>query len=201
MDDLEHIQREFEEGLAVKREAMTALSPAIAAAGRLLGDALAGGHKVLACGNGGSAADAQHFASELVNRFETGRRGLPAVALTTDGSTVTSVANDSRFDQVFARQVEALGGPGDVLLALTTSGGSANVVRAIDAARARGMGVVALTGGDGGATPAHLGDGDVELRVPSPRTARVQEVHIVIIHCLCGLIDARFAEETLGEQA
>lgn len=192
MDTLQRIHDAFDEGLAVQRGARDSLGPALAAAGERLNAALAGGGKVLACGNGGSAADAQHFASELLNRFERARAGLPAVALTTDASTLTSIANDERFAEVFAKQVRALGRAGDVLLALSTSGNSENVVRAVDAGHEQGMTVIALTGGDGGAMADRMGADDIELRVPSDRTARIQEVHIVLIHCLCGLIDERF---------
>ena len=195
MDTLQRIRDEFDEGLTVQAEARDTLAPGLAAASEHLNAVLAGGGKVLTCGNGGSAADAQHFASELLNRFERARTGLPAVALTTDASTLTSIANDERFAEVFAKQVRALGRPGDVLLALSTSGNSENVVRAVDAAHEQGMAVIALTGGDGGSMAAQMGTEDVELRVPSTRTARVQEIHIVLIHCLCALIDERFGED------
>lgn len=195
MEPQERIREEFEEALAVQARAAEALAPAVGAAGQGLIQALVAGGKVLTCGNGGSAADAQHFASELLNRFERARPGLPATALTTDASTLTSVANDERFAEVFARQVRALGRGGDVLLALSTSGNSENVVRAVDAAHEQGMRVIALTGGDGGSMATQMGPDDIELRVPAQRTARVQEVHIVLIHCLCALIDDYFAEK------
>jgi D-sedoheptulose 7-phosphate isomerase len=150
--------------------------------------------KVLACGNGGSAADAQHFSSELLNRFELERPGLPALALTTDTSTLTSIANDYAFADVFAKQVRALGQPADVLLAISTSGNSENVVRAIQAAHERGLRIVALTGRDGGAMAPLLVSGDIEIRVAAERTCRIQEVHLLIIHCLCDLIDAELLE-------
>ena len=146
--------------------------------------------------NGGSAADAQHFSSELLNRFELERPGLPAMALTTDSSTITSIANDYAFVEVFAKQVRALGQPADVLLAISTSGNSENVVRAIHAAHERGLKVVALTGRDGGVISGALGPADIEIRVPAERTCRIQEVHLLVIHCLCDLIDA----ELLGPQ-
>ena len=145
--------------------------------------------KILSCGNGGSAADAQHFSSELLNRFELERPGLPAMALTTDSSTLTSIANDYAFVEIFAKQVRALGQPEDVLLAISTSGNSENVVRAIHAAHERGVRVVALTGRDGGAIAQSLGADDIEIRVPAERTCRIQEVHLLVIHCLCDLID------------
>ena len=144
---------------------------------------------MLSCGNGGSAGDAQHFSSEMVNRFERERPGLPAVALTTDSSTLTSIANDYDYSRVFARQIEALGQPNDLLLAISTSGHSSNIKAAIEAAHEREMGVVALTGRDGGDAAKLLRPGDVELRVPSDSTARIQEVHLLVIHCLCDLVD------------
>ena len=147
------------------------------------------GHKILSCGNGGSAGDAQHFSSELLNRFEMERPPLPAIALTTDSSTLTSIANDYSYDDIFAKQIKALGAAGDLLLAISTSGNSSNVIRAIDAAQDRGMTVVALTGHDGGEMAPALIDSDIEIRVPSDRTARIQEVHLLIIHCLCDVID------------
>lgn len=147
------------------------------------------GHKILSCGNGGSAGDAQHFSSELLNRFEMERPPLPAMALTTDSSTLTAIANDYSYDDIFAKQIKALGETGDALLAISTSGNSANVVRAIDAAQDRGMTVIALTGQDGGEMAPALIDTDIEVRVPSDRTARIQEVHLLVIHCLCDVID------------
>ena len=144
---------------------------------------------MLVCGNGGSAADAQHFAAELVNRFETERPGLPAIALTTDSSNLTSIANDYDFTRIFARQIEALGRPGDVLVSLSTSGDSPNIVAAIETARNREMVVILLSGREGGAASRELRERDVEIRVPSESTARIQEVHILVIHCLCDLLD------------
>ncbi len=186
MDDrvLEH----FRESLAVK-EASAALAPAIAAAGSRMARSLSGGGKILSCGNGGSAADAQHFSSELLNRFERERPAMPAVALTTDSSTLTSIGNDYDYAEIFAKQIRALGRSGDVLLAISTSGNSENVRRAVGAARERDVAVVALTGRDGGTIAAELGDRDIELRVPADRTCRIQEVHLLIIHCLCDAID------------
>ena len=145
--------------------------------------------KILACGNGGSAADAQHFAAEMIGRFERERPELPAISLSTDTSILTAVANDYSFEQVFAKQVRALGAKGDALLALSTSGNSANVVAAIAAAHERDMHVVALTGKGGGQIGAMLAPGDVHLCVPHERTARIQEVHLLMIHCLCDAID------------
>ncbi len=185
----ERVVTHFDEHSAVM-QASVALAPQVAAAAARLARAIAAGHKILACGNGGSAADAQHFSAELLGRFERERAGLPAVALSTDTSALTAVANDYGFDDVFAKQVVALGRPGDVLLGISTSGNSANVVRAVAAARDNGLGVVALTGRGGGAVAAALGADDVELRVPAERTCRIQEVHGLIVHCLCDLVDA-----------
>ena len=182
------VEAHFHESIAVK-SASLALAPAIARAARLIAGALAGGGKALSCGNGGSAADAQHFSSELLGRFESERPSLPAVALTTDSSTMTAIGNDYGYERVFARQVHGLGSAGDVLLAITTSGNSPNVLEAVKAAHERRMRVVALTGRDGGALAAALGPDDIELRVPSNRTIRIQETHLLIIHSLCDLID------------
>jgi D-sedoheptulose 7-phosphate isomerase len=186
---LERITLRFEESARLKREVAPKLSAPILAAGRMMASALTAGGRVLACGNGGSAADAQHFAAELLNRFESERPPLAAIALTTDSSTLTSIANDYEYRQVFSKQVQALGRKGDVLLAISTSGNSPNVVAAIDAAHGAGMHVVALTGRDGGSIGRDLCDGDVELRVPHPSTAHVQEVHILALHCICDTID------------
>jgi D-sedoheptulose 7-phosphate isomerase len=182
------IESHFRESLEVKQAALK-LAPAIEQAAALIADALGRGGKVLSCGNGGSAADAQHFSSELLGRFENERPSLPAVALTTDPSTITAVGNDYGFEQVFARQVSALGNAGDVLLAISTSGNSANVIAAIDVAHQRGMRVVALTGRDGGKVAGQLVAADMEIRVPSDRTIRIQEVHLLMIHVICDLID------------
>jgi D-sedoheptulose 7-phosphate isomerase len=188
---LERIHRNFQESVLVKQQAVEQLAPAIAAAAERLSQSLLAEHKILSCGNGGSAGDAQHFSSELLNRFERERPGLPAIALTTDASTITSIANDYHFDEVFAKQIRALGQTGDILLAITTSGHSSNVIRAIEAAHDRGMTVIALTGRDGGEVANLMFDDDVELRVPASSTARIQEVHLLIIHCLCDLIDVQ----------
>jgi len=189
MEPVEQVQRIFLASIEAKRQSMETAAPAIARAATLLASALAGGARVLCCGNGGSAADAQHFASELVNHYERERPGLPAIALTTDSSTLTSLANDYGYAEVFARQVNALGQPGDVLFAITTSGRSENILRAVAAARQRNMQVIALCGRDGGGIPDLLRDGDTEIRVPGTSTARIQEVHLLAIHCLCDLID------------
>lgn len=183
------IKRHFQESILSLRDAVDVLSPAIAAGAQRMGQALLADRKILACGNGGSAADAQHFSAELLNRFERERPGLPGIALTTDTSTLTSIANDYHFHEVFSKQVRALGQPGDVLLGITTSGNSPNVLRAIEAAHERGMLCIALTGRDGGQMPALLTGNDVHICVPGTSTARIQEVHAVVIHCLCDLID------------
>ena len=180
----------FADSIATKQAAMAVLVAPIATATDLLAAALRSGGKILSCGNGGSAGDAQHFSAELLNRFERERPGLSAMALSTDTSTLTSIANDYAYEQVFSKQVTALGRPGDVLLAISTSGNSPNVVAAIRAAHERKMHVVALTGRNGGQIAGQLHDGDVEIRVPAERTARIQEVHLVVIHCLCDGIDS-----------
>lgn len=184
----ERVRRHFEESIATKQAAI-GLAPAVVAAAGMMTRSLLEDGKILSCGNGGSAADAQHFSSELLNRFELERPGLPAMALTTDSSTLTSIANDYAFVEVFAKQVRALGQPEDVLLAISTSGNSENVLRAIQAAHERGVRVVALTGRDGGAIAQALDPDDIEIRVPAERTCRIQEVHLLVIHCLCDLID------------
>lgn len=190
------VRRIFSDSIRVKQEALQVLDAPIARAVESMVQTLRDGGKVLSCGNGGSAADAQHFSAELLNRFEIERPALPAVALTTDSSTLTSIANDYHYDEVFAKQVRALGRNGDCLLAISTSGNSPNVVQAIHAAHEQGMRVVALTGRDGGEMAALLGGDDVEVRVPAQSTARVQEVHLLTIHCLCDQIDAQLFAST-----
>ncbi|MGI9263284.1 MAG: phosphoheptose isomerase [Gammaproteobacteria bacterium] len=190
------VRNHFEASIALKRESSAQLTPRIIDAAMMISRCLLGNGKVLSCGNGGSACDAQHFSSEMLNRFELERPGLPAMALTTDSATLTSIANDSEYGEIFAKQVRALGQPGDVLLGISTSGNSSNVLRAVTAAHERGMSIVALTGSDGGRLADFLANGDVEIRVPSGRTARVQEVHLLVIHCLCDLID----RELLGPE-
>jgi D-sedoheptulose 7-phosphate isomerase len=192
---VERIQQHFRDSAAVKLEALETLSMPIAAAVDTMFAALANGSRILACGNGGSAADAQHFAAELIGRFERERPGLPAIALTTDTSVLTAIANDYSFEQIFSKQVWALGQPGDVLLAITTSGNSANVLAAVEAAHEREMIVVALTGKGGGRMQEVLSDTDIHVCVPSDRTARIQEVHLLTIHCLCDGIDAMLLGE------
>jgi D-sedoheptulose 7-phosphate isomerase len=180
---------QFAESAQLKLDAARDLAAPIARAAALLADTLRGGGKVLACGNGGSAADAQHFAAELVNRFEIERAPLAAVALTTDSSTLTSIANDYAYEQVFSKQLRALGRRGDALLAISTSGNSRNVVEAIRAAHELGMRVVALTGAGGGKMAPLLSAHDVHICVPHRRTARIQEVHLLALHCMCDGID------------
>jgi len=196
MNLAQRIQEQFLDSQSVKQTALAAMSAAIEAAVRAMVASLAADGKVMACGNGGSAADSQHFAAELLNRFEKERAPLAAIALTTDTSTLTSIANDYAYEQVFAKQVTALGRPGDVLLAISTSGNSPNVRAAIDAAHARGVRVVALTGKGGGTIAGQLASDDIHLCVPADRTARIQEVHLLTIHCLCDGIDALILGET-----
>lgn len=191
---VEHVRRIFGESITVKQHAAELLAEPIERAASLLAERLSSGGKILICGNGGSAGDAQHLSSELLNRFERVRDGYAAISLTTDTSTLTSIANDHDYSQVFARQVFALGQPGDALVAISTSGASPNIVKAVQAARHRDMSVVALTGRDGGDMAPQLGPADIELRVPAQSTARIQETHIVIIHCLCDLIDRRLLQ-------
>ncbi len=196
MDPVTRVREHFAESIVTKQAAAEQLADSIVAAGRLMSDALLDDGKILSCGNGGSAADAQHFSSELLNRFEMERPGLPAVALTTDSSTLTSISNDYSYEEIFSKQVRALGRAPDVLLGISTSGNSENVIRAISTAHERGMNVVALTGCDGGRMADVFTEGDVEIRVPATRTARIQEVHLVVIHCLCDLIDRTLLGDT-----
>jgi D-sedoheptulose 7-phosphate isomerase len=189
MDLTARIKQHFQDSARTKLDAADALAGPIARATQLMADALRADCKILACGNGGSAADAQHFAAELLGRFERERGELAAVALTTDTSALTAIANDYDYSQVFAKQLRGLGRKGDVLLAISTSGNSANVIEAIGAAHQRGIRVVAMTGKDGGKIGAMLTPADVNLCVPNSRTARIQEVHLLMLHCLCDGID------------
>jgi D-sedoheptulose 7-phosphate isomerase len=189
MDLAAHLRKHFEEGIDLRRRMAETLPGEIARAGEALAAALKSGKKALACGNGGSAADSQHFAAELVGRFERERPGFPAVALTTDTSALTAIANDYDYDRVFSKQVEALGNEGDVLLAISTSGSSKNVVEAMKAAQARKLVVIALTGRDGGAMGRMCGPRDFHINVAHQRTMRVQEVHLLVVHCLCEVVD------------
>lgn len=189
MDLVSRISEHFSESAHLKLQSMDTLSSPIAAAAELMVHALKTDGKILACGNGGSAADCQHFAAELLNRFEMERPALAAVALTTDSSTLTSIANDYDFDQVFSKQVRGLGHAQDVLLAISTSGNSRNVIAAIEAAHENGMKVVALTGRNGGKMAEALAKNDIHICVPANSTARIQEVHLLALHCLCDAID------------
>ncbi len=185
----DRIRNHFNASIEVKQNAMDELAPTIETAGERLVSCLLEDHKILTCGNGGSAGDAQHFSSEMLNRFDQDRPPLPAMALSTDTSTLTSIANDYHFDEIFSKQVRALGQGGDVLICYTTSGNSANVLQAIEAAHDRGMAVIGITGKGGGKVAELLDDSDIEIRVPSKSTARIQEVHLLVTHCLCDLID------------
>jgi D-sedoheptulose 7-phosphate isomerase len=192
----QRIQQHFIDSADLKYQSAEALSKPIAAAVQAILVSVTSGGKVLACGNGGSAADAQHFAAEFVGRFERERPELGAIALTTDSSILTAIANDYGYEHVFARQVRALGLAGDVLLAISTSGNSPSVLAAVEAAHAREMTVVALTGRGGGKMAGALRETDVHVCVPHDRTARIQEVHLLTLHCLCDGVDAQL----LGDQ-
>jgi D-sedoheptulose 7-phosphate isomerase len=189
MDTIQRVKNNFLESIQIKTDSVDDLAPVIASAAEAIANALLNDKKVLACGNGGSAADAQHFSAEMLNRFEMERPGLPAVALTTDSSTLTSIANDYQYAEIYSKQIRALGREGDVLLAISTSGESHNIVHAIDAAHDRNMIVIALTGREGGQIADLMNNDDFEIRIPTWSTARIQEVHIMVIHSLCDLID------------
>ena len=190
-------KKHFAESIAVKQQCEEILPESITMAAQLVVQSLMNGGKVLACGNGGSAADAQHFAAELVGRFERERMELPAIAMTTDTSILTAIGNDYSFDDIFAKQVRALGRTGDILLAISTSGNSANVIEAVRAAQQKDMRIIALTGREGGKIAELLHNNDVLLNVPYPRTARIQEVHILIIHTICDMVDNMLFGETV----
>jgi D-sedoheptulose 7-phosphate isomerase len=189
MDLLTRIKTQFSESIRTKSDAAETLPEIILAASQLLVACLLNNNKILVCGNGGSAADSQHFASEMINRFETERPSLPAIALTTDTSTITSIANDYSYNEVFAKQIRALGQAGDTLLLITTSGNSESILRACEAAQSRDLKIIALTGKEGGSLASLLNSTDIEIRVLGSSTARIQETHLLIIHCLCDLID------------
>jgi D-sedoheptulose 7-phosphate isomerase len=192
----QRILAHFQESAELKQKAAPLLVHPISQAIELMFNALSNGNKILTCGNGGSAGDAQHFAAELVGRFERERFPLPAISLSTDTSIITAIGNDYSFDDIFRKQVQALGQAGDILLAISTSGNSKNVLAAAEAALEREMRVVALTGKDGGALGRLLSEADVHINVPHARTARIQEVHLVAIHSICdGLDVALFGEE------
>jgi D-sedoheptulose 7-phosphate isomerase len=189
MDLISRISENFSESAHLKLQSMDALAAPIAQAAERMVQCLKRDGKILACGNGGSAADSQHFSSELLNRFEMERPSLAAIALTTDASTLTSIANDYDYDQIFAKQIRGLGHANDVLLAITTSGNSRNVIAAVEAAHEAGMSVVALTGRNGGRLVETLAPADVHICVPATSTARIQEVHLLTLHCICDAID------------
>jgi D-sedoheptulose 7-phosphate isomerase len=183
------IEQQFKDSIATKQAAIEVLTPLVSRAVELMFNSVNQGGKILACGNGGSAADAQHFAAELVGRFERERKELGAIALTTDSSILTAIGNDYGYDEVFSKQVRALGKPQDILLAISTSGNSKNVILAIQAAQKIGMGIIAFTGRGGGQINTLLGQQNIHLCVPSDRTARIQETHLLLLHCLCDGID------------
>ncbi len=193
---IERIKDNFTESIQTKIAAADMLPEAIACAGKILVRTLLNGGKILTCGNGGSAADAQHFSSELINRYERERPSLPCISLTTDTSTLTSIANDYSYSQVFAKQIKGLGQAGDILFAFSTSGHSKNISEAIKTALSKDMLIITCTGKDGGEIAGLIGENDVEIRVPSNSTARIQEVHLVIIHILCDVIDNQLFGET-----
>jgi len=197
MDPVQRVKDNFAESIKLKSGLIDVIAPVIARAAALMSARLLQEHKILSCGNGGSAADAQHFSSEMLNRFEMERPGLPAIALTTDTSTLTSIANDYQYADIFSKQIRALGQQGDILLAISTSGTSHNIIHAIDAAHDRSMTVIALTGREGGEVAGLMREEDIEIRVTGWNTARIQEVHLMIIHSLCDLVD----RQLLGREA
>ncbi|MGF1725816.1 phosphoheptose isomerase [Photobacterium nomapromontoriensis] len=186
---LESIKESFTESIQTQIAAAEALPDAISKAAQVMVQSLLNGNKILSCGNGGSAANSQHLASSLINRFEIERPSLPALSLTADTTIMTAIANDYHHDEVFSKQVRALGQAGDILFVLSTSGNSKNIIKAMEAALTRDMTIIALTGKDGGEMAGLLGVQDVEIRIPSQRTARIQEGHLLTVHCLCDLID------------
>lgn len=194
MNLIEHVKNTFKDSIETKTNSIDVLSSPITNAGEMMVQCLLNNHKIMSCGNGGSAADSQHFSAEILNRFEVERPGLPAIALTTDTSTLTSIGNDYDFNSIFSKQVKALGQAGDVLLAISTSGNSKNVLFAIDAAHQKGCHVIALTGRDGGAMAKQLNEKDIEICVPAQNTARIQETHLLVIHCLCDIIERQLFE-------
>jgi D-sedoheptulose 7-phosphate isomerase len=185
------ITEQFLLSMQTKQDTLEQLSEQMIAASELLIRCLLSGNKILCCGNGGSASDAQHFSSEMLNRYEMNRPALPAIALTTDTATITSIANDSTFSQIFARQIKALGKANDILLVYTTSGNSENIIEAVQTAQQRDLSVIAFSGKDGGNLSEQLSDDDIELRVPSESTQRIQETHLLMTHCMCHLIDSQ----------
>lgn len=188
---IDRIRSNFTDSIQTKINTADSIINIIAEASEEIVQALLEGHKILSCGNGGSACDALHFSSQMLNRFRQERPGLPVIALTSDLPTLTAIANDYHFSDVFAKQIRAVGQPGDLLLAISTSGNSPNIVNAIKAAHDKNMGVIALTGYDGGKIVDQLNEKDIEIRVPAYDTARIQETHILIIHCICDIVDFR----------
>ncbi len=188
------INQHFATSIEVQTKTINNLEPQIIAAGQLMATCLHQ-HKILSCGNGGSAAQSQHFAAEIINRFETERRALAAISLTTDTSNLTSIGNDYTFENIFSRQIEALGHDKDILLAISTSGNSPNVLKAVQAAHNKNLSIIALTGCDGGTIAKILAPTDIEIRIPSQSTARIQEVHLLVIHCLCDIIDQTLQQD------
>ncbi|TPH12062.1 phosphoheptose isomerase [Litorilituus lipolyticus] len=186
---LEQIKDNFTESIQTQIAASEMLAQSIEHAGMTIVQGLLGGNKIVTCGNGGSAGHAQHFCAQLLNKYETERPSLPAISLNSDIATLTSIANDYQYDEVFSKQIRALGNNGDVLIAISTSGNSRNVIKAIESAVSRDMPIIALTGNDGGDIAGLLGESDVEIRVPSHRTSRIQEVHLMVLHSLCEIID------------
>jgi len=185
----DRIINHFSDSIQTKQDSMNSLCELIEFASQKIVNSLVNDKKILTCGNGGSAGDALHFSSEMLNRFERERPALPAIALTADTLTLTSIANDYHFDEVFSKQLRAIGQPGDILLIYTSSGNSNNLLSVVKAAHDKDLSVIALTGKDGGALAPLLNETDIEIRVPSESTARIQEVHLLITHCLCDLID------------
>ncbi|MDU0354055.1 phosphoheptose isomerase [Paraglaciecola aquimarina] len=196
---LDHIKANFTESIQTKIAAIEILPEPISNATLMMVNALINGNKILCCGNGGSAVSAQHFSSMMLNKFERDRPSLPSMALTADGATLSSIANDFEFNQVYSKQIRALGQAGDILLVISTSGNSENIVSAMEAALSRDMTIVALTGNDGGKMAGLVGPSDVEIRVPSNRPARVQEVHYLVVHSLCDGIDNCLFPENIQE--
>lgn len=197
MNKYEHIKRIFTASIEAKRLSLETLVEPIAKAADIMIKALSTHHKILSCGNGGSAADAQHFAAEMIGRFLIEREPLAAIALSTDTSVLTAIANDYNYDDIFSKQIIALGDNNDVLLAISTSGNSVSIIKAIEAAHEKGMKVIALTGKNGGKMAHALNANDLELRVTGPISPRIQETHILIIHCLCELIENQLFTEQL----
>lgn len=189
MSLVEHVQSLFGASIETKVAAADQISEPIVNAAQVMVQSLVSGKKILSCGNGGSACDAMHFSSELLNRFERERPSLPAIALNTDTPTLTSISNDYHYNQIFSKQISSLGHAGDTLLAITTSGNSQNIINAVEVAHDNEISVIALTGKDGGKLAPFLKETDVEIRVPATSTARIQETHLLVIHCLCDLID------------